>query len=435
MKILLNYFLFSAFLLSSCSLNTEREVEKVRDYITENWPRTVKVQVEDSLHIIGLPKPYNVPCVDGGHFREMYYWDTFFTNVGLIEEGNVPQAKNNIDNILFLIDRYGFMPNGSLKPFLNRSQPPYASMMVRDIYESTKDKKWLANACQILEKEYYSFWMQKRMAPNGLNFYSNNATDKECIEFYDFLFQRFPDFNPGQRIDVADKIRIGSHFLAEAESGWDFSPRFNSEAEYFNPIDLNSNLYIYEKNFAFFYSELGKSGVNNWLEKAFNRKKLINKYCFNPDDGLFYDYNYEKNYLSKVFSAASLSVLFAGIATEEQALIMKNELSKLEFKHGISACEPGPRKYTYQWDYPNGWAALHYITIKGLDNYGYKQDAKRIAKKYVNTVVQNFKKTNNLWEKYNVKEGDLSVSSEYEMPPFIGWTAGIFVYASNYLLN
>ena len=108
-------------------------------------------------------------------------------------------------------------------------------------------------------------------------------------------------------------------------------------------------------------------------------------------------------------------------------------LDALEFPHGIAACENKDYPYVYQWSYPNGWAPLHFLAIKGLDNYGFREDARRIASKYVATVIGNFKKTHNLWEKYNVVEGNINVSNEYEMPTMVGWTAGTFVFATDYL--
>ena len=88
---------------------------------------------------------------------EMYYWDTYFTNAGLIASGNVEQAKNNADNVRFLINKYGFMPNGNRTFYLGNTQPPFLSLMVYDIYETKKDKEWLKTAYDFLIIEY-RFW-------------------------------------------------------------------------------------------------------------------------------------------------------------------------------------------------------------------------------------------------------------------------------------
>jgi alpha,alpha-trehalase len=156
-------------------------IEKVRDYISKNWLGTVENNPIDIGNLYGLPKPYNVPTVHGENlFKELYYWDTYFTNIGLIHDNLLEQAKNNVDDILFMVNRFGKMLNGSNKTYLNRSQPPYLSMMVADIYDKTHDKVWLKNSVATLEKEY-QFWMKERLTNCGLNRYSSSASDNEKI--------------------------------------------------------------------------------------------------------------------------------------------------------------------------------------------------------------------------------------------------------------
>ncbi|MEN8155775.1 MAG: trehalase family glycosidase [Bacteroidota bacterium] len=415
----------------SCKTKLPEDVQQVRDFISENLPNTIRYNTQDSVDYFGLPNPYSVPAIKG-MFQEMYYWDTYFMNAGLIVEGHLEQAKNNTENILYQIDRFGFMPNGSHKRYLSRSQPPYASMMVRSIYENTGDKEWLEKACKTLETEYAGFWIERRLTPTGLNRYSNQAGDEELLTFYNYLFSRFPNFDTTGIATDEQRIAVGSHFIGEAESGWDFSPRFVSRCEDFNPVDLNCNLYMYEQNFAYYYSELGWEGGEKWTERSEKRRELINKYCYNPDDGLFYDHDFVNGSLSETFSAANFNVMWSGVATEEQAAQIKNNLERLEMDYGITACEPGEREYVYQWDYPNGWANLQYLAVFGLDKYGYKEDAQRIADKYTNLVVKNFKETGNIWEKYNVANGTIEVNNEYEMPPLMGWSASVFIITSEY---
>lgn len=419
--------------LYSCKPRQPKEVQDLRKFIKENWKNTVRSNINDSAGLIGLPKPYTVPSVSG-IFQEMYYWDIYFVNIGLILDGDVTQAINNVDNMIYLVDKYGFMPNGNRFHYLNNSQPPYLSMMIRDIYEKTNDKAWLKTALPVLEKEY-AFWMTKRITPVGLNRFSNHAPDSLRLSNFKYIATRLgKNFNPAAVAkNDSDKIRIGSHFYAEYESGWDFSPRFDSRCEDFCPLDLNCNLYMYELNFDYFYKELGLENNTKWLELAEKRKALINKYLYNPNDNLFYDYDFVNNKLSPVYSAAIMNFLWSKMATAQQAQLIQKSLPRLEFKFGISTCEPGPRTYSYQWDYPNGWASLQYLTIKGLLDYGYNDDAKRVAEKYVNLLTTTFAKSNNLWEKYNIVNGSLEVTNEYEMPTMLDWTAGVFVYASDFL--
>jgi alpha,alpha-trehalase len=306
-------------------------------------------------------------------------------------------------------------------------------MMVRDVFEKTKDVKWLKKCLSTIEKEYL-FWMTKHITPIGLNRYSSTASDKEKIWTFFNDSKRL-----GQNYDTTlvktniERIKIGSHFLAECETGWDFNPRFDNRCADFCPIDLNSNLYIYEKNFAYFYKVTHTPNAEKWTDLANERKALINKYMRNKNNNLYYDYDYVNNKLSTVYSAAVFNLLWSGMLTTKQVEPIVTNLGKLEFDHGISACEPGIRKYNYQWDYPNGWPCLQFLAVKGLSNYGYEKDAKRIAYKYTTTIIRNFEITNNLWEKYNIVDGSINCVNEYKMPTMMGWTAGTFTYLSDYL--
>ena len=138
----------------------------LQKYIQTNFDKCVRVNTEDKGEHIGLPYPYTVPCVSG-MFQEMYYWDTYFTNLGLILSDKLGQAKNNTDNILYLVERFGYMPNGNRTNYLKTSQPPFLSLMVKDIYEKTGDKEWLRKAAKTIQKEY-SFWMERRITPLSL---------------------------------------------------------------------------------------------------------------------------------------------------------------------------------------------------------------------------------------------------------------------------
>jgi alpha,alpha-trehalase len=423
-------FIFSLFI--NAQQQSLEDIQNVRLFIKEHMGHTVKECKKDTLGYIALPKPYSVPSLSGAFQQDMYYWDTYFTNIGLILDDDFEQALNNVDNILYLIDKFGFMPNGSNVSYLNRSQPPFASMMVRDIYEKSRDKIWLESACRILEKEY-TFWMTQRITPTGLNRYSNSATRDELVSFYEYMRTRFTDLPV--LTDSLKLLKQSSHLIAEAESGWDFSPRFDFRCEDFNPVDLNANLYLYEQNFAFFYKELKKKGSNKWLDAAQKRKNLLNKYCYNSQDGCFYDYDFINNRLSPIYSAAVFNLLWAEVLTKHQAKNMVVHLQRLEYPWGIVACEQGKRKRTYQWDFPNAWASFNLLSINGLDRYGFKKEACRIAQKYVSSIVKIYQSSGNLWEKYNAELGNLEVNNEYEMPPFMGWTAGAFIYASDYLIK
>lgn len=400
--------------------------EIVRSFISSHWDDCIKENMRSEGTLIGLPYPYTVPAV--GHFDEMYYWDTYFTNKGLEAEGRFAQAKNNTDNMLYLVNIYGYMPNGNRTYYLKNSQPPFLSAMVRDVYEHYMDKAWLTGAFDVLKKEY-NFWMTKRMTPTGLNMYGGYLAPGAAAELAESFKER-TGFMP--RGDIND---IGRHHLITCESGWDINPRWGTESFNFVPVDLNSLMFMFEKNMEYFSDELEKDETALWSEKAERRHSLMTKYL-KTDDGLFLDYNFMKQEHSKILSAASFYPLFAGVAEPEQAAALVRELNRLETEFGILACEKNDAEGTYQWDYPNGWACLHYIAIFGLDRYGYKVEARRIAEKYTSLVDKIFESTGNLWEKYNVAEGSLNVNheSKKKMPAMMGWSAGVYLAALNYIM-
>lgn len=399
---------------------------KVEEYIEKNWDSCIKENMQDEDTLIGMPYPYTVPAV--GYFDEMYYWDTYFTNIGLLLSGRQMQAKHNVDDMLYLVDKFGFMPNGNRTYYCDRSQPPFLSVMVRDVYEYYKDKAWLRQAYETLKIEH-DFWMNKRCADIGLNAYGYNAHVETPEEYADEFIRRI-----GYRPDESTED-LAHHFIATAESGWDISPRFRLDAYNFAPVDLNSLMYMLEENMSFFAAELKNGEENSWQLKAQKRKELMTKYM-DAGDGLLLDYNFADGKHSDVLSAATFYPLFARLADKKHAEALVAKLDLLETKYGILSCEKiSDVKSSFQWGYPNGWACLQYIAVIGLDNYSYKAEAKRIAENYIALVDKVFEETGNLWEKYNVVEGNINVTNEYDMPAMMGWTAGVYLGAKKYLSN
>ncbi len=444
MKKKISLALFAFMLGCGCMLAQEQEQEPelaaaaVKEYIQQSWVKTLRYNPKDSADHIGLPKPYTVPCV-AGRFQEMYYWDTYFTNVGLILDGHTDWAINNTENLASLVERFGKVFNGSRYMYKYNSQPPYLCMMVADIYAKTNDKEWLRRMLVSLEKEY-AFWMKHRMSPCGLNRYSNDVVDKRQDRgMAQYAKTRTMSNIALDSMKEEDVLSYASHARAECESGWDFTPRFENRCEDFCPVDLNANLYYYERNIARFCRILGMPyKAKGWEKAARRRKRLMQRYMYRVEDGLYYDYDFVNNRLSSVKSAAVFSLLFAEVLSVRYAKsVAMHALDALEFPYGLAATAESAYRGTYQWAYPNGWAPLQYIAIKGMDNYGMKTEACRLAQAYVDGITHIFARTRNLWEKYNVVEGSVHVTSEgqYDMPPMMGWTAGVYLYALEYSEN
>lgn len=396
--------------------------KQIRKYIDENLPKATRLNVKDDDTLIGMPYEYTVPCASG-MFQELYYWDTYFTNVGLLVDGKTALAKSNVDNMLFLVEKYGFMPNGNRTGYLDRSQPPFLSLMVKDIFKVTKDLDWLKNAYQTLKKEY-DFWQSKKVLENGLNAYANYEIDYDDLEFQVSYAQNRIGYYPEKLTDEVKK-EIYQAIKSFCESGWDCNSRFMEKPHKFNNVELNSLLYGMESNMCEFCAALNNGEEKLWQEAKENRKeKMQALWC--EEQEIFTAYNPSESKYSNYVSAASFYPMFVNLATKEQAEKTVKILEKIELEYGVSAGEPNPA-FNGQWDYPNIWPCIQYIVYNALLNYGYEAKAQRIAQKYIRLVEENFDKTGNLWEKYCGLTGQ-TVNTDYDAPKMLGWTYGVYTY-------
>ena len=395
------------------------------DKVKEQLAQCVVSNTEDVIPpdgdaYFGLPKPYSVPT-PGCTFRELYYWDTYFTNVGFLAVGNVAQAKNNAENILYLIDRFGFMPNGSRTRYLYHSQPPFFAQMVKEIYDVDGDMDFLARAYAAMKKEYF-YWSENRTFESGLAHYGFLATDPNLQETRKGAWER----RTGLKADEDIRINVGN-FIGCCESGWDCNPRWEAHSYLYESPDLNALLWNLEARLAEFARILGNEEADRWSLAAEQRRKQMNALLWDEDRACFMDRHSETGMYGRVFSAASFYPLYFGMASEEQAEATVQKLSLLEHKHGIVPCEEYFGEGTFQWAAPNVWPCIQWMVIGALLRYGYDEDAKRLARQYVDLVETVEKTTGQLWEKYNADTGSTDVAAEYKMPPMMGWTAGIYL--------
>ena len=181
----------------------------VSEFIKKNWDECVRSVTEDDGTLIGLPYPYIVPSPKES-LQEIYYWDTYFTCKGLYRSQKRELAKNCTDDMLYLVDRYGFMPNGNRTYYLSQSQPPVLSMMVKDVYDYYQDKEWLNKAYEILKKEY-NFWTENRMTPIRLNSYgANPVTEEEAEKHYESICKRL-----NYKVPMDDHNLFAKSFLTD----------------------------------------------------------------------------------------------------------------------------------------------------------------------------------------------------------------------------
>lgn len=396
----------------------------VYEYICANIDRTTRTRQSLSGKngkLIELPYPYTSPCIDG-RFRELYYWDTYFTNKVFFCIGKPEQAVNNVKNLIRLLNDYGKVPNGNRTDYLSRSQPPFLGCMLDDLLSLNDSPISIGEAYEALEKEY-AFWMTDRICENGLNRYWCDLSNKELTEKKHVNgYRRRTGIMPDYTVENAKNV------LAECESGWDFSPRFSGKCTEYNPVDLNCLLYRNERLLSDWAKELGlneKSGF--YGEAAATRKRAIGSLMLS--DGVYYDYRFTTDSRSEVVSCAALFPFFVGI--DEDSERFRTILERLEERYGLVACRY--QTSAFQWSAPNSWAPLNYIAFAAALRLGLKETAERLAEKYMTAVERLFARTGRLWEKYNATDGELDSKSEYGTPAMLGWSAGVYAEFYRYL--
>jgi alpha,alpha-trehalase len=389
---------------------TPADVARARKYIVDFWPRLTRLHPKDDDTLLGLPKPYLVPAYEEAHeydFNELYYWDSYFMVQGLLDAEHKELTVGILEDLLSLFTRFKVIPNASRTFLTGRSQPPFLTSFIWDLYDTYKlDDKWLKKALAVAEDEYHTVWM--------------GATKPNVRQVYRGL-SRYYDINY-------------LNDLAEAESGWDMTPRFNRRALEYVPVDLNALLYKYEIDFARAAKQFGdKRRAAEWATAARHRKATMDELMWDRSRGLYYDYNYTKEKRGNVSSLASYYAMWSGLASEEQAKAMVRALRRFEAKGGLATTDTLPiGQYVLgaiptQWAYPNGWAPLHFLVVKGLQHYGYNQDAARIAGKWLKTNLAWFEIHGVFLEKYNVVQPDKPpVKGVYPSQIGFGWTNSVF---------
>ena len=406
-------------------------MQEVLDFIARSWGKMTRFQPVSEGTLIGLPHPYTVSSSDGGNGK-FHYLETYFISRGLALQGHAELVCDNCENLLYLVNEYGFVPAASCTTCLDLSQPPFLGAMIElTARVCPEDRDWLRRAARALEVET-QFWKFRRRGECGMHRYGTHATEEELEAFYPRCVECLG--YPAQA--APEQIRAAAReAMAEVESGWAFNPRFERRCPEFAAVDLNS-LLVHSRNvLGELYRDLGDlERSDEWFHAAEIRAELIRCYCWNDQRELFLDFNFAEKRNSKIFSCASLFPLWCGIASPEQAeSTLRAVESQLECDHGLAACEPNHSGRDYRWDYPNGFTPLHLIAIEALDRYGFTEAASRIARKFVDTVTENFDRDGALYERYNVVTGEPGKADGGEPALFSGWTAGTFVFAAGYL--
>lgn len=431
--------------------------------------------------LLYLPNPYVVP---GGRFNEMYGWDSYFILLGLVADHRTDLARGMIENFFFEIENYGSVLNANRTYYLTRSQPPFLTSMIREVYEHPSghpvSRAWLARAYDYAARDYKVWTSAPHLAGNtGLARYEDTGSGPvpemaDDSTYYpdvirwlldhpsvhtDYLLEAPDSPTPAQAAELAKtscdlaashvcaSAHVNGHRLTAAfyrgdramrESGFDTSFRFgpfSGSTDHYAPVCLNSLLYKYERDMAHFATLLRRpTEAAEWNRRATARKAAINRYLWNAKTGMFYDYDFVNGHTSTYNYITAFYPLWAGLASPSQASALRLHLPLFERPGGLAMSDLDSGT---QWDLPFGWAPTTWITVKGLARYGFTTDARRISASFSGTILDNFLRDGTIREKYNVVSGsaNVEVATGYKSNVVgFGWTNGVYLQM-NQILN
>lgn len=471
----------------------------VPDAVTK-LQQTCQVEVRrlpHAIHRIGEVRPNELPAegllylpnryvVPGGRFNEMYGWDSYFILLGLLHDGHPDVARGMVENFFFEIENYGAILNANRTYYLTRSQPPFLSSMIREVYEhpakgSERDLKWLAMAYGYAQRDY-ALWTspQHRAGDTGLARYHDlgegpvpeMADDSTYYSDVIRWLLKHPGNHAEYLVDgpanptaaqaaalariscdvrasrvcaqaVVDGHRLSADFYrgdrAMRESGFDTTFRFgpfSGSTDHYAAVDLNCLLFRYEQDMAYFAAQLGKPGDRAiWKRRAAARRRAIDRYLWDAGAGLYFDYDYTKGQRSSYDFLTTFYPLWVGAANSAQASLVRSHLNLFEFSGGLAASTTDSG---VQWDLPFGWAPITWIAISGLDQSGFHRDAVRIAGSFSATIRGNFLRDGTIREKYDVvrSSANVQVAAGYKSNVIgFGWTNAVYLEMQDLLQN
>jgi alpha,alpha-trehalase len=452
---------------SECNVRVEHLPKQI-ERLGEIDPRQL------SPGLLYLQNNYVVP---GGRFNEMYGWDSYFIIRGLLRDNRIELARGMVENFFFEIEHYGAVLNANRTYYLTRSQPPFLTSMILAVYDAQKaagheDRAWLARSYSYAVRDYALWTHEPHLAGStGLSRYYDfgNGPAPESLKDETNHYRQVaafflarpelaraylvpPDQNnlgPAFTLEVCDPAKPIAETTCDSagpvalapdyykgdramrESGYDISFRFGpygAAAHHFAPVCLNSLLYKTETDLEQVSEILGHAQESrDWRKRAAARKERIQKYLWDPQRGLYFDYDFENNVRSSYEYVTTFFPMWVGIATPQQAAAIMKNLSLFEKPGGLvmSTHETGA-----QWDYPYAWAPDQLLAGEGIRGYAFQADADRLSYKFLSTVAENFRHDRTLREKYNAvtRSSETAVTAGYSMNVVgFGWTNGVFL--------
>ncbi|HFI1902667.1 TPA: alpha,alpha-trehalase [Enterobacter roggenkampii] len=412
--------------------------QSLREHIDDLWPVLTRSTDKASNKwdsLLPLPKPYVVP---GGRFREVYYWDSYFTMLGLAESDHWDKISDMVDNFAYEIDTFGHIPNGNRSYYLSRSQPPFFSLMVELL--ATHDSDALKKYRPQMEKEY-AYWM------DGVDALQPGQANKRVVKLDDgAVLNRYwddrdtprpeswlDDVNTAKSNPNRPATEIYRDLRSAAASGWDFSSRWMDDPQKLGtirttsivPVDLNALMFKMEKLLARASQESGDAASASKYETlATARQKAIESHLWNDKEGWYADYDLKSKKVRNQLTAAALFPLYVKAAAQDRAeKVAAATSSRLLKPGGIATTTVNSGQ---QWDAPNGWAPLQWVAAEGLQNYGQEKVSMDVTWRFLKNVQHTYDREKKLVEKYDVSTtGTGGGGGEYPLQDGFGWSNGV----------
>ena len=412
--------------------------QSLREHIDDLWPvltRTTDKASNKWDSLLPLPKAYVVP---GGRFREVYYWDSYFTMLGLAESDHWDKISDMVDNFAYEIDTFGHIPNGNRSYYLSRSQPPFFSLMVELL--ATHDSDALKKYRPQMEKEY-AYWM------DGVDALQPGQANKRVVKLDDgAVLNRYwddrdtprpeswlDDVNTAKSNPNRPATEIYRDLRSAAASGWDFSSRWMDDPQKLGtirttsivPVDLNALMFKMEKLLARASQESGDAASASKYETlATARQKAIESHLWNDKEGWYADYDLKSKKVRNQLTAAALFPLYVKAAAQDRAeKVAAATSSRLLKPGGIATTTVNSGQ---QWDAPNGWAPLQWVAAEGLQNYGQEKVSMDVTWRFLKNVQHTYDREKKLVEKYDVSTtGTGGGGGEYPLQDGFGWSNGV----------
>jgi len=431
-------FVTANFKLPSSYIDSTQYKNNILDHI-KDVSKVLLIKAEkqsDHTSLIHLPNDFIIP---GGRFRETYYWDTYFTLLGYARLNQKNVVYEVAENMAFLINNFGHIPNGNRSYYLSRSQPPFFSLIVEMTAKLFGDSMYIHYLPELIKE--YQFWMNN---PDKDPIFEHSIVLKDSV-----ILNRYFDRLNGPRIEmysedlktferyknqIDDTNNFYRNIRSTAESGWDFSTRWlqNDNDKWsiktldILPVDLNCLFYQLEKTISKGYQLQNDKKAFIYAKLATRRKENIEHLFWNDSAGYYFDYNFITKHQMMKFTLAGVYPLFTGIADSSEAIKVRDNIRKYFLKSGgvvTTLTNSG-----LQWDYPNGWAPLEWITIQSLNNYHFSGLADTIKIRWIQVNENCFYRTHKMLEKYNVVDTAYAPrNGEYPTQDGFGWTNGVYI--------